>query len=119
MLSFVFALWFPDVSFFFTAGTEFRCLISLSESVLSLVHPPVVHLHHNLFGRVSPIVNIFHSSMNKHIQHELHLMPACLPTCYCIATFLLSDVIQASFALLPENSMDTFNDIYNLYIHTV
>ena len=49
------ALWFPDVSFFFAACAEFCCLISLSESVLSLVHPRVVHLHHNiLFGCVSP-----------------------------------------------------------------
>ena len=54
----VFALWFPDVSFIFAARAEsevafhivqeFRCLISLAEAVLSLVRPPVVHLHHNL-----------------------------------------------------------------------
>ena len=46
----VFALWFPDVSFFFAARAEsevafhvvqeFRCLIFLGESVLSLVRPP-------------------------------------------------------------------------------
>ena len=48
MLPFVFALWFPGVVFFFAARAEFRCLISLGESVLSLVRPPVVHLHHNL-----------------------------------------------------------------------
>ena len=54
----VFALWFPDVSFFFAAHAEFevafhvvqefRCLISLGEYVLSLVRAPVVHLHDNL-----------------------------------------------------------------------
>ena len=54
----VFALWFPDVFFFFAARVEsevafhvvqgFRCLISLGEYVLFLVRPPAVHLHHNL-----------------------------------------------------------------------
>ena len=52
------ALWFPDVSFFATRAESevffhvvkgFRCLISVGESVLSLIRPPVVHLHHNLF----------------------------------------------------------------------
>ena len=53
----VFALWFPDVSFFFAAhaesevafhvAQEFRCIITLGEYVLSLVHAPVVHFHHN------------------------------------------------------------------------
>ena len=59
----------------------------------------------------------FHCSMNKHVQPsinklELLLTPACLPTCCCLATFPLSYVIQTSFALLPGNSTDTFNDIY-------
>ena len=54
----VFALWFPDVSFSFAARAEskvavhvvqeFRCLISLGECVLSLLRPPVIHLHDNL-----------------------------------------------------------------------
>ena len=54
----VLALWFPGASFFFAARAEsefafhfvqeFPCLISLGEYVLSLVRPPVVHLHHNL-----------------------------------------------------------------------
>ena len=54
----VFAPWFRAVSFFFAARgesavafhavEEFRCLISFSKYVLSLVRAPVVHLHHNL-----------------------------------------------------------------------
>ena len=56
----IFALWFPDVSFFFAARAEsevtfhvvqkFRCLISPGKYVLSLVRAPVAHLHHNLVG---------------------------------------------------------------------
>ena len=68
----VFALWIPDVSFVFTARAksevafhvvqEFRCLISLGESVLSLVRPPVVHLHHNLV--------VFHRSKHFSLLDE-------------------------------------------------
>ena len=38
--------------------------------------------------------------------------PDCLPTCCCLATFPLSDVIQTVFALLPGDRTDTFIDIY-------
>ena len=56
----IFALWFPDVSFFFAARAEsevashvfqkFRCLIFPGEYVLSLMRAPVANLHHNLVG---------------------------------------------------------------------
>ena len=110
MLSFVFALWFSDVSFF-AARAEFRCLISLGESVPSASS---CGSFASQLGRLSPIVNMFHCSMNKHVQpsmnkHELRLTPARLPTCCSLATFPLSDVIQTSFELLPGNSTDTFN----------
>ena len=69
----VFALWFPDVSFFFAARAEsvvafyivqeFRCLICLGESVMSFA---------SQFGRVSLKVNIFHCLMNKHVQPSMN-----------------------------------------------
>ena len=65
-----FALWFRDVSFFFDARAEFRCLISLGESV------PCVSSSGSFapqLGRVSPIVNIFHCKMNKHVQPSINL----------------------------------------------
>ena len=62
-------------------------------------------------------------SMNKHeVRHclatfdQLHLTPACLTTCCCIATFPFPDVKQTVFALLPGNRTDTFIDIY-IYIY--
>ena len=35
-------------------------------------------------------------------NYKLRLTPACLPTCCCLATFPLSDVIQTLFVLLPD-----------------
>ena len=43
-------------------------------------------------------------------------MPACLPSCCCLATFLLTGVIQTLFALLPGNSTNIFNNVYIKYI---
>ena len=113
MSSFVFALWFPDVSSVFAARAEFRCLISLGETF-----PSAVLLWFICVTIKSCFTNskhFFHCSMNKHVQpsmnkHQLRLTPARLPTCCCLATFPLSDVIKTSFELLPGNSMDTFND---------
>ena len=125
MLSFVFALWFPNISFFFVVslaavlsrralrdetqnGCEGDYLLRCSRWLSLLILPQWICLVRCMsscgsfasqFGRVSPIVNIFHCSMNKYVQpsmnkHELHLTPACLPTFCCLATFPLSEFLH-------------------------
>ena len=98
---------------FFAARAEFRCLISLGESVLSVVRP-LWFICITIWSCFTKIKHVYRS-MNK---HEWRLTPTCLPTYCCPATFPLSDVIHTSFALLPGNSTDTFNDIYKYILRS-
>ena len=78
----VFALWFADVSFFFVARAESDVAFHVKFSGVSLFNLPrriclvscvsSCGSFASRFGRVSPIVNIFHCSMNKHVEPSMN-----------------------------------------------
>ena len=51
----------------------------------------------------------------KFFSNKLYLTPACLPTCCCLATFPLSDVIHSSFAHCCQATARTSSKIH-IYI---
>ena len=58
-------------------------------------------------------------SRQSEITWGVYLYIICLPTYCYLATFLLSDVLQTLFELLPGNSTDIFYDIYRLQLRLI